>query len=259
MKKIFFLPLLFLLSAFASAQNSAFSMSGNGDTLTVSETEAVDLRVRNNYQTVSFEAVVTKISGTVDGYAILQASNDGTNYKDLNTDSLSFANQTTNKKIWIIDNSPYVYYRISFVSSDSMSAKVYGYAFPVGKMGAGVSSSMLSVYSNTTDTVTNAATKTLTLPVTKAWYKTITIQAVVTKISGTAAGTVTLQGSNDGSNYVTVSSSYSDAQTLSVSNTTTNTKLFKITGTPYLYYRLSYTGSGTMACKIKGYLFAQPQ
>ena len=73
---------------------------------------------------------------------------------------------------------------------------------------------------------------------------------------GTAGGTVTLQGSNDGVNFVTVSSSYSSSRTLSVSNVTTSTAIFVVTSNPYKYYRLSYTGTGTMSCKLQGYFSA---
>lgn len=255
MKKLFlFISLLSLINL--SAQNSVTPMTGNGDTITNTGTDYVQYQVDYNYENVSFQAIVTKISGTVDGTGLLQGSIDGTNFKDLNTDTLDLTDQTTNKKIWVLTGSPYKYYRVTYLGAGTMAAKIYGYLLPNGQSGKGQTQNLLSVYSGPIDTVVNSATNFVTLRV-KSWYKTILIQPVLTKISGTVGGTVTIQGSNDGTNYVTVSASYSDAQTLTPTNQTTNTKLFKITGSPYAYYRVSYTGTGTMSCKLRAYLFAQ--
>jgi hypothetical protein len=111
---------------------------------------------------------------------------------------------------------------------------------------------MTQAYGSTSDTIANSATGYVGITVNN-YYKEVSFQAVVTKISGTVGGTVTLQGSNDGTNYVTVSASYSDVQTLTPTNQATNSKLFTVTGSPYKYYRLSYTGTGTMSATIKGY------
>lgn len=247
-----------MLFGLCVAQNSVITMTRSGDTITNTGTDHVDYQVKYNYQDVSFQAKVTKISGTLtsSAAALLQGSIDGINFKDITTDTLQLSDVTTNTKIWVIAASPYAYYRIAFVGAGTMSASVFGYMLVNGQSGAGQSANLLSTYSNVIDTVTNSATNTIVLRV-KGWYKTVVVQPVITKISGTAAGTVTLQGSNDGTNYVTVSSSFSDGQTLTVTNVTTSTKLFKITGSPYAYYRLSYTGSGTMSCKLRGYFFGQ--
>lgn len=255
MKKLFIIS-AFLLSAIGFSQNTVTTMTGSGDTITNTGTDYVQYQPTYNYENISFEAVVTKISGTVSGTGLLQGSIDGTNFKDISTDTMALTDQTTNKKIWVLTYSPYKYYRVTYLGVGTMSAKIYGYMFTNGQGGKGQNGTLLSVYSNAIDTVTNTGTKTLTLRV-NSWYRTVVIQPVLTKISGTVGGTVTLQGSNDGTNYVTVSSSYSDAQTLSASNVATQTKLFKITGSPYAYYRLSYTGTGTMSCKIRGYVWLQ--
>jgi hypothetical protein len=63
-----------------------------------------------------------------------------------------------------------------------------------------------------------------------------------------------LQGSIDGTNYSTVSTSYANASSYTVTNAATNTYIFEVTGSPYRYYRLSYTGAGTMSCSHRGYL-----
>lgn len=127
-------------------------------------------------------------------------------------------------------------------------------------------------YGFTVDTVVNTASVTKFILV-KGSYQNISIQAVITKISGTVAGTVTPVGSNDGVNFVDISRpsiaettlrpAYKD--TLIPTNVTTNTKIYNFTpsvatdgqassyGT-YLYYGLKYTGAGTMSATFKAYL-----
>lgn len=127
-------------------------------------------------------------------------------------------------------------------------------------------------YGNTIDTVVNTATITKYIKVPTS-HRSISLQVVVTKISGTVAGKVTLQGSNDGVNFVDISSPSIAAttlrpaftDTLTCTDVTTNTKIWTIplngiAGTnvvpipQYLYYGIKYVGSGTMSAKFRGYL-----
>lgn len=257
MKKTLLIASIALLaSCSAVAQNNVITMTHSGDTATQAVSKHVDYNVTKLYKSVSIQSKLTKISGTVAGYSVLKGSLDNTNFVDISTDSLLATNVTTNTKIWVVDNSPYPFYRVTTVGTGTMSVKCYGYLLANNPGGTthGVMN-LLSVYSKTSDTVTNAATNYVQIQA-KYGYNSLTIQPVVTKISGTAAGTVTLQGSNDGVNYVTVNTSYiaGASATMTVTNVTTSTRLFVVTGSPYEYYRLSYTGSGTMSCSLKGYL-----
>lgn len=104
-------------------------------------------------------------------------------------------------------------------------------------------------------------------------YSVISIQAVVTKISGTVAGTIVPVVSLDGVNFVPASRAsvaisalrpaYKD--TLTCTNVTTNTKVWTFTNQanidgstpnfqPYLWYGLRYVGAGTMSAKFRAYL-----
>jgi len=101
------------------------------------------------------------------------------------------------------------------------------------------------------DTVTNTATETWTLKV-PGFQKSVSVQAVLTKISGTVAGTVTLQGSLNGTSYYPIPS-----QTYTATDVASQTVIFGLDNSKYLYYRLSWTGTGTMAASARGYLVAR--
>lgn len=100
--------------------------------------------------------------------------------------------------------------------------------------------------SHITDTVTNTATVFLTSPKIALSPKSTTVGFKAVKISGTAAGTVTLQGSNDNVDFYTAS-----ATTFTVTDVATQTTSWVLVGSPYLYYRVTCTGSGTSVYTLK--------
>ncbi|MES2287763.1 MAG: hypothetical protein V4547_18890 [Bacteroidota bacterium] len=253
MKKLF---LLMSLSLFVLTSFAQVSMTGNGDTVTDTGTDFVVKQVEGTYKNVSIQAVFSKVSGTIAGTAILYGSIDGTNYVSLSGavgDTLLMTDVTTNTKVWVLNNSNYMYYKVVFLGVGTMSGRIYGYVFTADPLGKHATTNMLSNYSKVSDTIVNSGSGYIDKRVVGG-YNTLSIQTVVTRLSGTAGGTVTVQGSCDGTNFVTVNTSYITAQTQSISNAVTNTKVFVITGSPYAYYRLSYTGTGTMSCTLKGYL-----
>lgn len=264
MKKLLLIALtLFTSSVFA--QSVPVAMAGTA-TITNAGTATNTLTVTGTYKNVSIQAVVTKLTGTVTGVtAILSGSIDGTNFVNLNTDTLTCTSATVNTKIWVLEGSDYLYYKISYAGGTTVTAQVKGYVFPAQSQGSHAVNTMVSDISATSDTVTNTGTGYVQLQV-KGAYNSVSIQVVATKISGTNGGTVTLQGSNDGTNFVTVSTGYlrdvttsspyaiSGGATLTVLNQTTTTKIFTVIGSPYAYYRLSHTGTGTMVSRLRGYL-----
>ncbi len=114
-----------------------------------------------------------------------------------------------------------------------------------------------SVYNLTSDTVTNTATITMTSPaISPAPATSTTIWIAVTKISGTVGGTLTLQGSIDGTNWKAMNTV--DTQTALATITATdasNTYHYRLAGSPFPYYRVSWTGTGTMAASFTAKLF----
>jgi len=72
-----------------------------------------------------------------------------------------------------------------------------------------------------------------------AGYGAIGIQPIITKQSGTIAGKCYLYESLDGTNYIKTDS-------LALTDQTTNTTIWTKQTTPYGYYKINVTGSGTM-------------
>ena len=96
------------------------------------------------------------------------------------------------------------------------------------------------------DTVTNTETEYLTMTVSSNW-ETLTFQYVAVKLSGTVAGTATLQGSLDGTYWI-------DIDTFTNTNVATQTFATYLTPAKFKYYRLKCTGTGTMAARVYAYM-----
>lgn len=94
-----------------------------------------------------------------------------------------------------------------------------------------------------TDTITNAVTK-YQLGIVRGYNEIITVQPTFTKISGTAAATVKVQGSVDGVSYNDIGSSYT------VTDVASQSTAFIITPSSYQFYRLSIVPTGTQSVKV---------
>lgn len=94
-----------------------------------------------------------------------------------------------------------------------------------------------------TATATNTTPATLSCysPLTKERPVTTTIHFEAAETSGTTAGTVSLYGSVDGTNYRAISST-----TFTATDVATQGFIWTLTGSPVPYYRVTWTGSGTM-------------
>lgn len=114
-----------------------------------------------------------------------------------------------------------------------------------------------SVYNLSLDTVTNTATVYLQSPViSPAAATTTTIWVAVTKISGTVGGTMTLQGSLDGTNFKAINTPDTQTALATVTATdATNTYHWRLSGSPFTYYRVSWTGTGTMSASFTAKIF----
>lgn len=104
----------------------------------------------------------------------------------------------------------------------------------------------------TIDTVTNTGTGALLINLTGA-YSNLTIQPKVTKISGTmnSNSAPKLQGSIDGTIYHDIT-----GDTLHLTNTASaQTTVWKKTSQDFKYYKVTWTGTGTMSAKLEALIF----
>ena len=113
-----------------------------------------------------------------------------------------------------------------------------------------------SVYSLTSDTVTNTATVYLTTPVLRGADAPTTIWVAVTKISGTVGGTITLQGSLEGTNFKAINTPETQTALATITATdANNTYHWRLNSSPFTYYRVSWTGTGTMSASFTAKVF----
>lgn len=113
-----------------------------------------------------------------------------------------------------------------------------------------------SSFNLTSDTVTNTATGYLQATALSGAKGVASIQIVITKISGTVAGTITLQGSNDGTNFIALTNTSTVPQIATATATDVASQTFgwTIGLNVWRYYRVSWTGAGTMSARFTGKL-----
>ena len=123
-----------------------------------------------------------------------------------------------------------------------------------------------SVYGNTVDTVTNGATKYMYSPQIRGFQKVISVVVHLAEISGTTAGTITLEASLSGGTsaadwYPVTSYGVTDSTkgtwTFTPTDVASQNFRFKVTDWSDLYLRVKYTGTGTMSDKIYAYYLAR--
>jgi len=107
------------------------------------------------------------------------------------------------------------------------------------------------------DTVTNTGTSFVTTRVlAETPAKSTVIQVNVTKISGTVGGTISLLGSLDGVNYkaLVTNESQTALATITAADATTSYH-WRLTGSPYRFYRVSWSGTGTMSASFSAIFY----
>ncbi|WP_126244344.1 hypothetical protein [Chitinophaga rhizosphaerae] len=128
---------------------------------------------------------------------------------------------------------------------------VFGFA-----LASQAQTAFVSQYSKALDTVTNTATKYMTIPTPlNSFYKTAEISVTYTKISGTVAGTVALEYSIDGTNYYSLTANAAATAT----DVASQTFGWSLKDVGFRYIRLKFTGTGTMSAQVKGMINARKQ
>jgi hypothetical protein len=114
-----------------------------------------------------------------------------------------------------------------------------------------------SPYSLASDTVTNSATAYLTVAARAINCSTTSFQVDCTEISGTTGGTITIQGSIDGTDFKAIPTvdTQTSVTTATALDVATQTFTWRIVGNPYPYYRVSWTGTGTMSASFTAVIF----
>lgn len=100
MKKILMI-LLFSMTAYFSQAQASFSQTASNPTGAITNTsvDTMTYTLQKGYTLLSIQPVVTKATGTMAGWAVLDYSVNGTNWY-VGTDSLSLTNVTTNTIVW---------------------------------------------------------------------------------------------------------------------------------------------------------------
>lgn len=111
--------------------------------------------------------------------------------------------------------------------------------------------SLKSPYSLTSDTVTNTGTAYLSTSYLQPSGAPTLIWVAVTKISGTVGGTISLQGSIDGTNWKALNTPDSQTALATITATdATNTYHWRLAHSHFTYYRVTWTGTGTMSASF---------
>lgn len=117
----------------------------------------------------------------------------------------------------------------------------------IAQVANGVTFKSVQTRTATTDTITNAVTKTQYASIT-GFQNIVSIQTVLTKLSGTTAGVAYLYGSLDNVTYVRLVS-----DSLILGNVTTQSKLWLIQPSSVQYYQVRVVPTGTQSTKIATY------
>lgn len=107
------------------------------------------------------------------------------------------------------------------------------------------------------DTVTNTGAEGPYFKALGAVRNKVSITFEVTKISGTVGGTIVLQGSNHPTYDVTTFApikNWGIDSSVTATNATNSYNLVDYTGS-FLWYRVLYTGTGTMSASYKAYAY----
>lgn len=114
---------MLLMFSFSGMAQKGSSVSYNRATDSINGTTPLVKTIEVNDDkatTVKVQVVVTKVSGTVGGTVVLYESVNGMDYTSTG-DTLTLANQATNKATWTKTNTPYPFLQV--IGTNSSGAK----------------------------------------------------------------------------------------------------------------------------------------
>ena len=115
MKQIILAVILILGFNYCYAQPAYLAPTSGADTLTNADTTIKSITLANSLNGIILQPVVTRVSGTAAGKAVLLQSVDGVNF--IRTDSIAFTNVVTNTGFIIKSQPTALYYQVHFISS----------------------------------------------------------------------------------------------------------------------------------------------
>lgn len=129
MKKLLFILAIgiFIIPMAGKAQTpGTFSQTASNSTGAITNTsvDTMTYTLTRSYRTVSIQPIVTKATGTMAGWSVLDYSVDGTNWM-VGTDTLSLANATTNTIVWD-KTSAARYWRVRTGGATTVTGTVVG-------------------------------------------------------------------------------------------------------------------------------------
>ena len=116
-------------------------------------------------------------------------------------------------------------------------------------LGTYAQATFLQTASNPTGAIVNASVDTMNYTL-SGTYTLVTIQPIITKLTGTAAGTSTLSYSLDGVNYVTTATT-----ALTLTNVTKNTTVWNVASSAR-YWRIITGGATTVTATCTAKILA---
>ena len=123
------IAIIAMLLAATATQAQTLTPTNSGDTLTNADTVNLDQRIRGEWKSVSFQATVTKVSGTVAGNAIFYGSLDGVNYVAIGADTLTLSNAAKNTSVWTDSDAAYLHYRVQIITTGTQVSVCTGAVF----------------------------------------------------------------------------------------------------------------------------------
>lgn len=270
MKKILllsFLAISMLCSNAQTARMKGYSSGATVDTIGNSSVDTLHIKVNNIWPNLAIQVVFTGVGTRVDSAtstAKIYGSLNDTNFVQIGSTTFT----TTNSSATVVNSyewtplvaDKYLYYAVISTAGGNDSSSVKAYITYKGtpwiaiapQPGNYVRMSSTNTVAANTNKVTNGGTDTLVTQINRS-HLSVSIQPVVTKVSGTVLAGVQLQYSEDGSHYFD-----SAGDSLHCTNVSTaQSTIWNIPATTaqHQYYRLLVKGyAGTQVANVKAYI-----
>lgn len=131
--------------------------------------------------------------------------------------------------------------------------------FAIVAMAVTSEAQVINMGTQSADTITDAGSKTYNRRLKAGFFRDVSIQIIVNKLSGTAAGTAVVYGAiSDNSGTGGDTTAYvPTGDTLVITDQAVNTAIFDYPEGQYTHYRVVITGSGTMSTRNRVFMYTR--